>query len=131
MTLCPECDGEFEAGVKRCPRCDVSLVDAQADVSNGDLVEVWRAQGEMDAQLVRAMLDSSGIDAILTGESVRLTHAFTIDGLAEVRILVREDDAEDACELLVASDVATGCPECGELSPNGSSRCRSCKAHLN
>ena len=37
---------------------------------------------------------------MLSGESVRLTHAFTVDGLAEVKILVRKDDAERAREVL-------------------------------
>ena len=65
-----------------------------------ELVEVGKAQGEVEAQLMRSVLESNGIDAMLSGESVRLTHAFTVDGLAEVKILVRKDDAERAREVL-------------------------------
>jgi hypothetical protein len=67
---------------------------------NGDLVEVFKAHGEVEAQLVRSVLEGDGIDAMLAGESVRLTHGITIDGLAEVRILVRPGDAERARELI-------------------------------
>lgn len=67
-----------------------------------DLVEVYKAQGEIDAQMARSMLESNGIDCMLSGESVRLTHAMTVDGLAEVRILVRPEDADRAREALAA-----------------------------
>jgi hypothetical protein len=67
-----------------------------------ELVEVGRAQGEVEAQMMRSVLDGDGIEAMLSGESVRLTHAFTVDGLAEVKILVRKEDAERAKEVLAA-----------------------------
>lgn len=67
-----------------------------------ELIEVWRAHGEVDAQLIRSVLEGDGIDAMLSGESVRLTHAVTIDGLAEVKILVRKEDAERAREVIEA-----------------------------
>ncbi len=67
-----------------------------------ELVEVWVAQGEMEAQVARSVLEGDGIEAMLSGESVRLTHAFTVDGLAQVKILVRKEDAERAKEILAA-----------------------------
>lgn len=67
-----------------------------------ELVEVCRVHGDMNAQMIRAMLEGSGIDSMLSGESTRLTHGFTVDGLAEVRILVREEDAQAAKELIAS-----------------------------
>ena len=69
---------------------------------NVELIEVYKAQGEMDAQVIRSVLESDGIDSMLSGESVRLTHGLTVDGLAEVRILVREEDEERAREVISA-----------------------------
>jgi hypothetical protein len=67
---------------------------------NIKLVEVHTAQGETEAQMIRSMLAGSGIDSMLRGESTRITHGFTVDGLAEVKIVVREEDEERARELL-------------------------------
>ncbi len=69
---------------------------------NIELVEVATAQGEVEAQMIRSVLEGDGIEAMLSGESIRLTHAFTVDGLAEVKILVRADDADRAREVLDA-----------------------------
>ena len=61
---------------------------------------VHTAQGEIEAQLIRAMLEGDGIDAILNGEAVRLTHGLTVDGLARGQVLVRSKDATRARELI-------------------------------
>ena len=69
----------------------------------GDLVCVATVQGEVPAQVMRSLLEASGIDSMLQGEALRLTHGFTVDGLGEVRILVRPEDEESARELIAAS----------------------------
>jgi hypothetical protein len=69
---------------------------------NIELVEVWTAHGEMNAQLIRSVLEGDGIESMIRGESVRLTHGITVDGLAEVRILVRKSDEERAREVIAA-----------------------------
>ncbi len=69
---------------------------------NIKLVEVYTAHGETEAQMIRAMLEGSGIDSMIRGESTRLTHGFTVDGLAEVKIVVRDEDEERAREVLDA-----------------------------
>jgi hypothetical protein len=67
---------------------------------NIKLVEVHTAHGETEAQMIRSMLAGSGIDSMLRGESTRITHGFTVDGLAEVKIVVREEDEERARAVL-------------------------------
>ncbi|NIO29565.1 MAG: hypothetical protein GTO29_13540 [Candidatus Latescibacteria bacterium] len=69
---------------------------------NIKLVEVWKAQGETEAQIIRSVLEGDGIESMLSGESVRLTHGITVDGLAEVKILVREEDETRAREVIAA-----------------------------
>jgi hypothetical protein len=65
---------------------------------------VFVAQGEMQAQQVRAFLEAEGIDAIERGESLRNTHGLTMNGLGGVEILVSEGDAARAQSLLAAAE---------------------------
>jgi hypothetical protein len=67
---------------------------------NIKLVDVYTAHGEVEAQMIRSMLEGSGIDSIFRGETTRITHGFTVDGLAEVKIMVREEDEERAKEII-------------------------------
>jgi hypothetical protein len=64
--------------------------------STDDLVEVARAAGQAEAELIQSVLAGSGIESALRGEALRLTHGLTMDGLAEVRILVRPEDRDAA-----------------------------------
>ncbi|MCZ6767351.1 MAG: DUF2007 domain-containing protein [bacterium] len=96
----------------------------------GELVEVWRAQGEMDGQLARALLEGSGIESMLSGEALRLTHGLTVDGLAEVRILVREEDVTKACEIIATMENVSSCPNCRFPVRVEDARCQNCDASL-
>jgi len=69
-----------------------------------DMVEVWRTQGEVEAQVIRSLLESNGIKSMLTGEALRFVYGFTLDGLAEVRILVKSDDVERAREIISSTN---------------------------
>jgi hypothetical protein len=72
-----------------------------------ELCCVFVASGEMQAQQVRAFLEASGIETIERGESLRNTHALTIDGVGAVQILVSEADADRARTLLDAAEAGT------------------------
>lgn len=98
--------------------------------SDDSLVEVWRAWGDPEAQLIQGLLAGSEIDSALRGESTRLTHAFTLDGLAEVRILVRERDLRAAGELIAQSEGMTLCQACGRPARVEDAACRYCAASL-
>ena len=74
------------------------------DEGSPPLVEIWRAWGDTEAQLIQGLLEANGIDSALRGESTRLTHGFTLDGLAEVKILVNESEAARACELIATAE---------------------------
>ena len=89
-------------------------------------MEVWHTQGEMDAQLMRSLLESSGIQSAFSGESLRLTHGFTVDGLAEVRILVRDRDAKRACEVIASLEGMKRCTHCGYPMRESDVKCHAC-----
>ncbi len=73
---------------------------------SGAHVTVTEAQGEVEAQLVRGLLESRGIRTILRGEALRNVHGFTLDGLGRVEIQVAPADAERARALI--ADLESG-----------------------
>ncbi len=77
-------------------------------------VLVHCAQGELEMQLVRDLLDRHDIPNRYQGEALRITHGFTADGLAAVRIFVPAAHAERAMELLAALDTGELALEEGE-----------------
>ena len=69
--------------------------------SDAKLVEVYKARTEMEAQVIKGLLESYGIASILQSNSAPSVHMFTLDGLAEVRVMVLETVAEQARALIV------------------------------
>jgi len=82
--------------------------------SSGDEVLVHLAQGELEMQLVRDLLNRHDIPNRYQGEALRLTHGFTTDGLATVRIFVPTEHAERAIQILAAYDAGELALEEGE-----------------
>jgi hypothetical protein len=64
------------------------------------LVEVYKAHGEMEAQVVKAKLESCGIPAMLKSAAAPSVHVFVVDGLGEYRVMVPQDLSEEALEIL-------------------------------
>ena len=64
------------------------------------LVEVHRSSNEMEAQVIKSMLDSFGVPSMLKSNAVASVHMFALDGMGEVRIMVLESMAEKARELI-------------------------------
>jgi hypothetical protein len=63
---------------------------------------VFVAQGQAEAEQVRAFLEAAGIPVVLRGESLTKTHGLTVSALARIEIIVAAADAERANELLAA-----------------------------
>lgn len=113
---CPRCGAEYRPGFTHCPDCDADLV-AEAPVESvaatreepealpfdphqvPSLVMVYRSQRH-DAEAMRAMLEGSGIPAILGGEGYSSAYPLTVGVLGEGRVLVREEDRAAALALI-------------------------------
>jgi hypothetical protein len=54
----------------------------------------------MEAQIIKGRLESEGIPVLLSYESAGLIYGLTVDGLGEVRIMVPQQLAEEAKEIL-------------------------------
>ena len=72
-----------------------------------EMQRVFVANGEMQAQQIRAFLEGSGIAAMVRGEALRHTHGLSVDGLGAVDILVAAADAAHARELLASAEAGT------------------------
>ena len=64
---------------------------------------VYRTAGMLQAEVIKGRLESAGIPVLLDYESLGRVLGITIDGLGEVRVLVPDERAEDARQLLEAS----------------------------
>lgn len=69
----------------------------------GKWVTVYKAWGFPEAHIVMGLLESSGIKCLLESNAAPSVHAFNVDGMGEVRINVRQQDARDAEELVKES----------------------------
>ncbi len=67
---------------------------------NEKLVEVYKAPNEMEAQVIRGLLESYGIPCFLKSHAAPSVHLFTIDGMGEVKIMVLERMADSARKLI-------------------------------
>ena len=70
------------------------------------MVEVYRAVGEAEAQIIKSLLESYGISCFLKSNAAPSVHVFAVDGMGEVKVLVREEVAERARELIRGEDNA-------------------------
>ena len=70
--------------------------------SQQKLVQVYKARGELEAQVIKGLLESHDIPCLFQSNTASSVHAFAIDGLGEVKIMVPEDRAEEAKELIEA-----------------------------
>ncbi len=67
-----------------------------------DLVEVYKARSDMEAQVIKGLLESYGIPCFLKSNAAPSVHLFTVDGMAEVKVMVLPALAEKARELIVS-----------------------------
>lgn len=70
-----------------------------------DLVVVHIAQGELEASVIKSHLECEGIPVMLQYESVGRVFGLTVDGLGEIRILVPQELAEKAKEIIKPQEV--------------------------
>ena len=70
---------------------------------NERLVEVYKANSEMEAQVIKGLLESREIPCFLKSHAAPSVHMFTIDGMGEVRVMVL-DSMADRAKKLIKSD---------------------------
>jgi hypothetical protein len=64
------------------------------------MVEVYLAHNQMEAQVIKSLLESYGIPCLLKSNAAPSVHVMTVDGMGEVRVMVLESQAAEARELI-------------------------------
>ena len=70
------------------------------------LVEVYKATNEMEAQVIKGLLESYGIPCLFKSHAAPSVHMFTLDGMGEVRVMVPAATAGEARKLIEGDDRA-------------------------
>lgn len=65
-----------------------------------ELVELISVQGEMNARVLVSILEGEGIDVMIKSNQTFGALPFTVDGMGEVRLLVRAEDLPRAKALI-------------------------------
>ena len=75
-----------------------------------DPVVIFRAQSDVEAAIVRGLLESHGVPSLVAASVSHAGFPLTVNELAEVRIAVRPDDAAHALDIIAGhrADVTTG-----------------------
>ncbi|MFC1993005.1 DUF2007 domain-containing protein [Chloroflexota bacterium] len=68
------------------------------------MTEVYRAVGEMEAMVIKGLLESNEIPCFLKSNAAPSVHVLTVDGMAEFAIMVPGSMAERARELIRGGD---------------------------
>jgi len=61
---------------------------------------IGTAHGELEAHIIKSHLESEGIPVLLQYESAGIVYGLTVDGLAEVRIMVPQNLASEAKRII-------------------------------
>ena len=64
------------------------------------LVEVYKANSEMEAQVIKGLLESYDIPCLLKSNAAPSVHVFTVDGMGEVKVMVWDSMSDRARELI-------------------------------
>jgi hypothetical protein len=65
-----------------------------------NLICVATVYGQMQAQVLKTKLEAAEIPVMLQYESYGLVLGLTVDGMGQVRVMVPEELADEACQVL-------------------------------
>ena len=95
MPFCPNCTYEYKEGIKVCPDCGASLVEALID---HDWVVVYTSDQLYDVQMMKDALESAEIDATILSQK---DSSFPVTGdLAVIKLLVKSEDETSALNFI-------------------------------
>jgi len=104
MPFCPNCSYEYLEGIKICPDCGATLVDALIDQ---DWVIVYTSDQLYEVQMIKDELESAEISATILSQK---DSSFPATGdLAVIKLLVKNEDASSAIAFI--NDLKNSKPE--------------------
>lgn len=107
--ICPKCEYDYVDGVTVCPDCGTELITGEDFEGNlvhpSDWVIAFTCYERYEAEMMKANLESAGIDAIILEQRDQSFPA--MGDLMMVKLLVKKGDAEDALEFIKAYEENT------------------------
>jgi hypothetical protein len=110
---CSKCGNEQTEDAQICAECGTPQTSESESGAQGaerrskeeenrhlEMVQIYSVQGQIEADIIQSYLKSHGIDSFTRGLAVHSVHPFTVDGMGEIRILVSEENAEQARQAL-------------------------------
>jgi ribonuclease-3 len=73
-----------------------------------DVVVIFRTHSDIEASIVRGLLETHGIRSLVSSDVPHSVFPLNVDGLGEVRISVREADAEEAQRIILSHRAEIG-----------------------
>ena len=68
-----------------------------------ELVAVATADGQVEAEIIKGLLEANGVDVWLSQESAGSALGLTVGAMGQVEVMVREEQAEQARAVLDSS----------------------------
>ncbi len=106
MPFCPNCQAEYREGILRCSDCDVELVGSlpaeeplPQDEGPVNLAELASFQNTAEADMVKELLESNDIEAVVRGE---VDPIGATSGADPITLLVEQKDLKRAQEIFDA-----------------------------
>jgi len=105
MPFCPKCKYEYREGIKRCPDCDLPLrahlrEESEPEPMEDAWVVVATAPNEMEARVIRSVLEAAGIPVWERADIVTALNPLGMGPLPEESIAVPESRVDYAKKAL-------------------------------
>jgi molybdenum cofactor synthesis domain-containing protein len=94
--------GVAAEGEHSAPQPEMAPAVGEKTVSEVIPVCVYKANGQLEANVVKSRLESEGIPVVLQYESLGVVFGMTVDGLGEVKVMVPEHLEQEARAILEA-----------------------------
>lgn len=100
--ICPKCEYEYIAGIKKCADCGAELIPKEDFEGNlvhpSDWVIVFSCSEEYEAEMLKANLEGGNIETLILGQKDRSFPA--VGDLAVIKVLVKKQDAKSALKII-------------------------------
>ena len=106
--LCPACGAAIEAGVEKCPQCDLEfavkdIIEPDMHKESEGLVSLFKLNDSIEAHLIKTLIEDDGIPCMVSEGGMTTFFGASIGGefsFTKVKVLVPASRAQDALKAI-------------------------------